>query len=417
VKIKRTQRIFSWDRWAVSRWLKRGNSMYPDVKIPWTMVSIHFPKTNLILGKWGDNGLEYFYKQFLIHLSSDIDLDKIYISQWNLSTWIFCYNQQHQIKCSWDRIQKKFEKIIFHYDNYSYSDLFCFYMGIYQSEHKNKLMSHSFKNLYLNKKSVSSLNKYNNKKPRKDLDFYLHYAIENKELSVLYQPIYNIEKSSLMGFEALLRWNNKKYGFIGPDAFIPIAEKNNLIHSIFKWVLNQVAQTLHAWQQNAIFLPISINISATQWQDYRIITELENILKIYNIHPSTLKLEITETHNLYLNKNILFFTKKIKDLGYSLVLDDFGTGYASLQILKSISFEMVKIDKFFLKSIQKKKHYIILKMMVKMLHNLKIKVIIEGVESHYHLEILKKLNCQGAQGFYFSRALTLQDAELIVYRH
>lgn len=243
----------------------------------------------------------------------------------------------------------------------------------------------------------------------------LHQAIKNNEFELVYQPIVNLESRALVKAEALLRWHHPTKGLISPAEFIPIAEESGLIIDIGKWVFNAVAYQLHKWQNTPLEnLAVTINMSPIQFHD-RDSKALDNWIKSLNtlgINGDQITVEITE--NAIMNANDYDqVAKKIKLLhqhGIKVALDDFGTGYSSLAHLKKVDIDTLKIDRSFVRNItQDANNHAICEAIIVMAEKINIQVIAEGIETVEDCQTLKKMGCQNGQGYYFDKALSVED--------
>lgn len=222
-------------------------------------------------------------------------------------------------------------------------------------------------------------------------------------------------KNEISGVEALIRWKHKTYGEIPPLDYIPYLEKTNFINELTFWVLNTVILDMKDWSKKNINLKVSINICPRNILDEEFVKRMNLIIKINMPFTRNFQFELTET-DLMININsahkVLANFKKDK---IEVHIDDFGTGYSSLAYLKELPIDCLKIDKSFVKDLNTSEINIeIIKTMVLMAHNLGKKVIIEGVESKEVLNLLKKMNCDEIQGYYFSKPLRKSELEKFI---
>ncbi|MBK3495368.1 GGDEF domain-containing protein [Viridibacillus sp. YIM B01967] len=242
------------------------------------------------------------------------------------------------------------------------------------------------------------------------MESHLRRAIEKKELSIHYQPQVDLDTGNINSFEALLRWNNPKFGFVAPGVFIPIAEDSGLILEIGDWVLDQVCIQLKEWQ-NGGFLDarIAVNISSKQFKQEAFASAIKKYIYKYELNPQALELEITESSMTNIHET-LSILKELKQMGVIISIDDFGTGYSSLSYLRRYPIDIIKIDQSFIKEIeQDEKDEAIAKTIIHLAHSLGMEVIAEGVEKKDHVEILKAVNCEKGQGYYFSRPVPIEN--------
>lgn len=242
------------------------------------------------------------------------------------------------------------------------------------------------------------------------LESHLRRAIELDEFRVYYQPQIDLATGDINSFEALLRWNNGKFGFVSPADFIQIAEDSGLIHGIGEWVLNQVCLQLKEWQKQSYReVSIAVNISPKQFRMSGFSKKVEEIIEKHQIKPCLLELEITESSLENMDETLLTLNE-LKVIGVSISVDDFGTGYSSLSYLKQYPIDTIKIDQSFIKDIESdEKNEAIAKTIINLAHNLGMDVIAEGVEKQLQANILLKANCQKAQGFLYSKALPVDE--------
>lgn len=245
----------------------------------------------------------------------------------------------------------------------------------------------------------------------------LRRAIERQEFCVHYQPIVALGTEMLSGFEALVRWNHPERGLVQPDEFISLAEETGLITEIGAWVLREACTQLRTWQSAAgrDALTMSVNLSGKQLTQTDLIHQIQSILTESEIDPNSLRLEITESavmENAELARNTLL---QLRKLGVQLSIDDFGTGYSSLSYLHRFPVNNLKIDRSFIgRMAAGDENSEIVKTICTLASNLGMEVVAEGVETREHLDLLRSLECEYGQGFYFSRPVPADDATAMV---
>ncbi|WP_166462410.1 EAL domain-containing protein [Psychrobacillus vulpis] len=242
------------------------------------------------------------------------------------------------------------------------------------------------------------------------MESHLRRAIEKEELSIHYQPQVNLVTGEINSFEALLRWNNRKFGYVTPLQFIPLAEESGMIIQLGDWVLDEVCKQLKYWQEKGYrSVRIAVNISPKQFKQENFANKIREKISKYNISPCSLEVEITESAMTDMQDTFTML-KELKDIGIVISIDDFGTGYSSLSYLKKYPIDIIKIDQSFIKDIElDEKNAAIATTIIQLAHSLGMEVVAEGVEKDKQVEILKAAKCQKAQGFYFSRPVPIDD--------
>lgn len=235
----------------------------------------------------------------------------------------------------------------------------------------------------------------------------LRSALEQNEFSIRLQPIVDAIRGTLRGAEVLLRWQHT-HGPISPDEFIPLAEKNTTIVPIGLWVFDEACRIAALLNrnlgENAPYL--SVNISARQLGDEHLAEKFTERLQQYNVKPTSLILELTETGLMNDTQTNIAVLNSLAKLGLRLAVDDFGTGYSSLLQLLRLPLSTIKIDKAFTNGIEQRgEHYAIVEAVLKMSQALHLTTIAEGVENQVQAELLRELGCDFLQGFYFSKPL------------
>lgn len=234
-------------------------------------------------------------------------------------------------------------------------------------------------------------------------------AVEsNNEFILHYQPLINIDSMEIYGVEALLRWKHPQMGLLTPIHFIDIIEQNGMINKIGKIVLNEACneiKRLHSLGYGNLCM--SVNISENQLEDDSFLDIVKNILENTKIETKYLCLEITERVLINPTKKIIDSFIKLRNMGIKIFIDDFGTKYSSLNYLKNLPVDGIKIDKSFIDEIDSsEKDIIIIKSIVNLAHELNLDVIAEGVERHKQLSCLKNIRCNKIQGYFYSKPVS-----------
>lgn len=238
----------------------------------------------------------------------------------------------------------------------------------------------------------------------------LLHAMANGELSLHWQPQLTLEGRSVIGAEALLRWNSENLGAISPDRFIPVAEECGLIQALGRWVLRQALTTWAQWLRAGLVQGrLAVNVSALQLQDKQFIEDLAHELEAAQLNPKDLEIEVTETA-LQRVPNIEQTLARIAELGVRIALDDFGTGYSSLSTLKLLPLHRLKVDRAFVRDVVgNPSDQAIVRAIVAMADALGLELIAEGVEDERQRDWLLHLGVSEAQGWLFARAMSAPD--------
>ncbi len=233
----------------------------------------------------------------------------------------------------------------------------------------------------------------------------LRKALERNEFVLFYQAQMDLETRTVVGFEALIRWNHPTRGLVYPDEFIYLAEETGLIIPIGKWVLDTACRQLKQWSDEGYpGIHMAVNLSARQFKDRDIVKIVYDVIESTGINPNRLELEITETVALDDLDYTISTIKELQNIGVKFSLDDFGTGYSSMNYLKRLPVNNLKIDKSFLNTVMEDQcDQKIIQTIINLARNLNLFVIAEGVETGEQESFLKEANCDKAQGFFYSR--------------
>ncbi len=237
----------------------------------------------------------------------------------------------------------------------------------------------------------------------------LRRALERSELRLHYQPLVELATGTVIGVEALLRWEHPTRGLVPPLSFIPLAEETGLILPIGHWVLETACHTVRDWQRRfpaAANLAVSVNLSARQFAESGLIGDVATILDQAGLDPASLELEITESVVMDQSEASIERLNGLRALGVKLVLDDFGTGYSSLSYLRRLPLDTIKVDRSFVMGLGSDPADLpIVQAVVSLAHGLGIDVVAEGIETVAQLASLRELSCDRGQGYWFSRPL------------
>ncbi|HEY3238272.1 MAG TPA: EAL domain-containing protein [Acidimicrobiia bacterium] len=244
---------------------------------------------------------------------------------------------------------------------------------------------------------------------RLELEADLSRALAGGEIVVYYQPIVRLADASLVGMEALVRWNRPGHGLVPPAGFIPAAEETGLILEIGRWVLEEACRQVAAWQADHAVSPplqLSVNLSARQLQEPGLVAEVEEALRQSGLDPNRLVLEITESMLVKEPETAAERLRSLKRLGLRLAIDDFGTGYSSLNYLRRFPVDVLKIDRAFVGAIAGgPEDAALAHAIVRLAHTLELGTVAEGIETGEQLAELRKLGCELGQGYLFARPL------------
>lgn len=238
-------------------------------------------------------------------------------------------------------------------------------------------------------------------------------ALKNREFQVYFQPKVNMLTSHIYGAEALSRWVHHDRGLVPPDEFIPVFEKNGFIRQLDLYVFEEVCRYKAEWKGRSYeHIIISVNLSRANLYEKELPETLAGICKKYDVPMGEIEIEITE--NIFIKdcNELIAFVNKIKECGFGVSIDDFGSGYSSLNMLRNVNTDVVKIDKDFLNlSKDDVRGRRILKYVIGMCKELKLDVVVEGIENWEQIDMILECGCENAQGFYYSKPVDVDEFE------
>lgn len=249
------------------------------------------------------------------------------------------------------------------------------------------------------------------------LDAELRRAIENREFELHFQPKVSLEDEKIQGVEALVRWTSEKLGGVSPNEFIPYAEESGLIIPISEIIFEKACEELkHLKAEGFPNVRIAINVSSIHFQQHHYLESIQSILERNNVSANNFEIEVTERTVMNNDHETIKKLVQLKQLGFKISIDDFGTGYSSLSYLVRFPLDYLKIDRSFIQHIVTlDDKQAIVDAIIQMAHRLKLEVIAEGVESIKQVNLLKRLNCNIVQGYYYCKPIPM--SELIDFLH
>jgi EAL domain-containing protein (putative c-di-GMP-specific phosphodiesterase class I)/GGDEF domain-containing protein len=232
----------------------------------------------------------------------------------------------------------------------------------------------------------------------------LRRAIASDQLFLLYQPKFRLEEGVVSGVEALVRWRHPELGIIFPDEFIPLAERTGLIIPMTLWVMHHALLQCREWIEAGFDVSTAVNLSMWNLESEALPEQIDGLLRSTAVPADKLQLEITESAIMVDPQRAMRVLTLIRSLGVSFSIDDFGTGYSSLAYLKKLPVACIKIDKSFVQHMERDRdNAVIVKSIIDLGHNLGLKVVAEGVETAAARDMLQELECDEAQGYFYSR--------------
>ena len=244
----------------------------------------------------------------------------------------------------------------------------------------------------------------------------LSTAIDEDQLYLVFQPLFDLNNNAALSAETLLRWNHPDLGPISPAVFVPLAEQSGLISRLDDWVLDAVAKQCRKWLNTDLVFPkIAINLSGISFLRSNFENKLHNIFKQYNVPLQHIELELTEGVLIEDLARIQDKLHRVRETGASISIDDFGTGYSSLSRIKNLPIDHIKIDKSFIDDLDVDTQDLkIVQAIILMAQGLQLKVVAEGVETELQLSILREAKCDIVQGYLLSRPLSVSDFEALI---
>ncbi len=235
-------------------------------------------------------------------------------------------------------------------------------------------------------------------------------ALEREEFEVYYQPKIDVSTKNIIGMEALARWYQPELGFVSPLDFIPLAEDTGLIIPLGEWILRTACVQSKIWQDEGFKLNVAVNLSVHQFQQPQLAETIIGIIRETGLNPHSLNLELTESSIMKNAESAVKTLGELKETGISISIDDFGTGYSSLGYLKQLPIDILKIDRSFVQDVTTNPDDAALVMtIITLAHNLRLKVVAEGVETEEQLQLLHLLRCDEWQGYLFSKPVPAED--------
>jgi predicted signal transduction protein with EAL and GGDEF domain len=241
----------------------------------------------------------------------------------------------------------------------------------------------------------------------------LRRALEGNELQLHYQPKVDLKTHTVVGAEALLRWNHPKRGYVSPGDFIPLAEHagSGLIRPLTRWVLDRATGEARGWERAGRQIPVSVNVSARSLHDSRIVDDIDETLLTHDLRPDRLQIEVTESAVMADESRAADVLSSLGSRGLTVAIDDFGVGQTSLRLLERLPVHELKIDQSFVIAMTDENGEkggdgtAIVRSAVEIAHNLELVVVAEGVENQWTLDVLPTFGCDRAQGFHIARPM------------
>lgn len=253
----------------------------------------------------------------------------------------------------------------------------------------------------------------------KEIEDEMKPALENRQFEMYLQPKIDMKSNLPCGSEALIRWNHPVKGLVPPYKFVPLFERNGFIVEVDKFMWEEACKAIKGWIDNGLEpLPVSVNISRIHFKYEDIVSTIENLVKKYNIPKKYLELELTESAFLDNEGAVNFAIIQLQELGYTIAMDDFGIGYSSLNMLRKLPVNVLKLDRGFINEAScTERGLIVLNHITQMARDLKATVVCEGIETPEQVEMLRNAGGDIAQGFYYAKPMPLDEYNEFVYHH
>lgn len=250
------------------------------------------------------------------------------------------------------------------------------------------------------------------------LENEMRRALERNEFELFYQPKVDMNSREIVGMEALLRWNHPELGLVPPLSFIPLAEETGLIVPIGEWVLQRSCAQSKAWHDKGFDLQIAVNLSPRQFQQKDLVGKIIGIVRDSGLDPHLLNLEVTESSIMNNAESAGSILRELREKGIKVSIDDFGTGYSSLGVLKDLPIDVLKIDKTFVNDVTTNADdAALVAAVITLAHNLRLRIVAEGVETEEQLVFLRGQKCDEWQGYLCSKPLPASEFEKLLTGH
>jgi len=268
---------------------------------------------------------------------------------------------------------------------------------------------------------IESINPQSLGEGKRKLEEKLWAAFENRKFRLYYQPVFSLSSNRIAGFEALIRLVDENGHIVTPEKFISVAEESALISPLGLWIVDEACRQITLWKEQFHLdcpLRINVNISPRQFIFPDLTKNIFQIVEKYSIQPEDIGFEITESAFMADMESANIALLELRSRKFSLYMDDFGTGYSSLSYLMHFPMDIIKIDQSFIKWMHiDEQSEILVKSIITLAHNLGLKVVAEGTDDESHIDLLKGYGCDYAQGYYFAKPLTPEDAEAFLDKY